>query len=595
MRRFTTFMRCLPLLIIAACGDNARALPDAGSGTPLPDAPLPDAPPNEMPGPLERLDWRTMRGAPIATSAVTLPSASMFAISGDGFVTQSECQNAPGCALTWRDLAGTQGTRRDHMGRVTSIAISPDGRRTQLVALDAIESCNDGQGIFPVFRGALQLLDLATGEASFELPLRSNTWSTQGFTPRGDWFFAAPLEGTACNSSTTGFLSTTSPFAPPPGLDATDEFVQAVDARRWLVQRSGASLGLTDPLTPGSFHSLSGNDPDPFFDVTQGWVHVYQGFADLVEDVVSITPTGSMRQTTVMADEDWHRFGARGRWIRVCGLPKAEGYRNCRMIDAQGEIAPANFRITFALTRSDDAVQLNSGSIVFVGPTADGSPAVQRLEFATGRLEILHPGDGTLRPVGDGAAAVLLQSGAAWLIEARHEELVAQNVSQVVLAPQLLALSLGRGPGRQDDLAALVSSSGAGQFTLAVLDVRKRRLATVTDSLYFTPPPGPPGSTTLAFNFSDGCGQPWTTRNGGSVLEGFFQEPQRLFFVEQGTPATLWLLPTDLSAPPRRLAELAGNPALCHAPLASPDGRRLGFAEDSADRTTTKITLSSEP
>ena len=79
------------------------------------------------------------------------------------------------------------------------------------------------------------------------------------------------------------------------------------------------------------------------------------------------------------------------------------------------------------------------------------------------------------------------------------------------------------------------------------------------------------------------------------MLEGAFQHPQRLFFVEQGTPATLWLLPIDLSAPPRRLAELTSGPASCHAPLTSPDGRRVGFAENGADGTTTQITLSSEP
>ncbi|HEU4733791.1 MAG TPA: hypothetical protein VFT22_38125 [Kofleriaceae bacterium] len=513
----------------------------------------------------------------------------MFGLSGDGFVTQSDCQNAPGCTFTWRDLAGAPGVQRDHMSRVTNVAISPDGRRTQLVALDAIESCNDGQGIFQVARGTLQLLDLATGAASFELPLRSNFWSAQGFTPAGDWFFAAPIDGTACSSSTTGYLSTSSPFAPPPGLDATDQFVQAVDARRWVVLRGGGDIGLADPLTPGSFRSLSGKDPDPFFDVTQGWLHVYLGFADLVRDLVSIPPTGPMRQTTVVSDEDWHPFGARGRWIRVCGLPKAEGYRNCRVIDARGELAPANFRITFALDRPDDAVLLGSGSVVFVGPTENGRPAVQRLEFGTGRREILHPGDGTLRPLGDGAAALLLQAGAAWLIEPEHEELVAERVTQIVIVPQLLALALGRGPGRQDDVAALVSASGAGRFTLALLDVRTRRLATVTDSLYFTPLGSP-----FAFNFNDGCGQPWTTRNAGSVIEGFFQQPQHLFFVEQGTPAALWLLPVDLSAPPRRLAELAGDPASCHAPFTSPDKGRVGFAENSADGKAVKITLSSE-
>ena len=155
--------------------------------------------------------------------------------------------------------------------------------------------------------------------------------------------------------------------------------------------------------------------------------------------------------------------------------------------------------------------------------------------------------------------------------------------------PQLASRALGRSPGRQDDVAVLVSSPGAGQFSLAILDVRTRRLATVTDGLYFTVPSGAP------LSLGDTCGQPWTTRTGGTVLEGMFQRPQRLFFVEDGAPATLWVLPIDLSAPPRRLAQLTGNPITCHTPLTSPDGRRVGFAQDSVDGTTTRITLSDEP
>jgi hypothetical protein len=593
MRTFTISMRYLFVLAIAftsgACGDTPRALPDAApepdAGGPLPDGPLPDAPPVDMPGPLDRVDWRATRGAPIPTSAVTVRTADLFAVSGDGFVTQSDCRGTSGCTLTWHDAAGVPGIQRDQMTRVTFTSISPDGRRASLVATDAAETCTDDRGAFQVVRGALQLLDLATGAASFELPLRSNFWSPPGFTPLGDWFFAAPIEGAACIASTTGFLSATSPFAAPAGLDATDQFVQAVGARRWVVIRRDGSLGLADPLAPGSFRSF-GDDTSPLFDVTQGWVHAYLGFADLAQDVVSFPPTGPSRQIP-LRDEDWHSFGARGRWIRVCKLPETEGFRNCRVVDALGEAPPANFRVTFAFDRPDDAVLLASGAVVFVGPTEDLDRAVQRIELTTGRREILHRGDGTLRPMGDGTAALLLQDGAAWLIESTREELVAENVSQVVSMPRLPP-PLGRAPGRQDDLALLVSPSAADRFTLAILDVQTRRLATVTDSLYFTLPRGVP------FAFADGCGQPWTTRSGGNVIEGLFQQPQQLFFVEEGTPATMWLLPIDLSAPPRRLAELTGDPALCHTPLASPDGRRLGFTENSVDGTTTRITLSSE-
>lgn len=589
--------RWVLVLVVAACGAcgevRAGAMLDAGPALDAGSDAAGDAPPAS--GDLERLDWRTMRGTPIATRDVTLPTTSLFSLSGDGFVT-SDCQsaNAPGCSFVWRDLAGTPSMQRDHMARAAAIAIGPDGRQAQLMGLDAIESCTDSQGNFQVSRGTLRLLDLATGAARLELPLRINPEAAQGFTPLGDWLFTAPIDGTACSSTRTDYRATSAPFASPTGLDATDQFVQQADAQRWIVSRkvnNHDDFGLADPRTPGSFQSLAGSDPDPFFDLTQGWVHVYQGFADLVATVVSSPPAGPLRQTAVVPDEDFHGFGARGRWVRVCGLPKPTGmetFRNCRVIDAQGERAPVDFPITFALTRQDDAVLLASGAIVFVGPTGDGSPAVQRIEFATGKLDVLHPGDpgnGALQALGDGAAALLVLNGTAWLIEANREERVADHVTHVVTVPQTTARALGRSPGRQDDLAILVSSTSADRFTLAVLDVRTRRLATVTDDLLFT------GSPNVPFSADDHCGQPWTTRNAGTVIEGLFEPPQQLFFVEQTPSIALWVVPVDLSAPPRRLAEL-GNPILSHAPLVSPDGRRIGFAEDGADGTTTKITLS---
>ncbi len=596
MFTFKTSLRYVAVLLICACGDNSPTRPDpspdAGPGQDggpdsIPDLDAgmaSDAPPPDAPqiGPmLERIDWRTTRGPAIATTTVTLPTAELFAMSSAGFITRSACQNTPGCTLTWHDREGAPGRRREHMGSVTSSVLSPDGTRALFVALEEIEVCDDGRVERQVARGVLQVLDVATSETSFELALRTNTWSAPGFTQFNDWFFAAPIEGRACIASATGWRSTAAPFAPPAGLDGAAELVQVVDARRWLAFR-GANLGLIDPLTAASFQFLA---DDPFqFDVTRGWVHVYLGFADLAQDVLSVPPSGAMR-LTALRDQDWHSFGAMGRWVRVCRDPQVEGHRDCRVVDTQAEHAPINFRATFAFDHPDDAVLLVDGAVVFVGPLDDGSRAVQRIDLKTGRRETLHAGTGTLRPLGDGGAALLLQDGAAWLIEAAREELVAERVSHVVSVPRGSFLAT-RAAGRQDDLALLAIAADADQLTLAILDVRTRRLATVSDHVFFPSPRG------LPFNFGDGCGQPWTTRHGGNVVEGLSQQPDQLFFVEQGTPATLWLLPIDLSAPPRRLAELTGDPVTCHAPLASPDRSLIGFAENGSDGATTRITLS---
>lgn len=555
---------------------------DAG---PEPDGPI-DAPPGDPPGRLTRVDWRTMRGAPLATSVATVPTSELFAVSAQGFVTRSGCRGPEGCNYAWRDRSGAAGRQRERMAPVTTGSISPDGRRALLVALDQIELCNQDDSQFMVARGALELLDLATGEVDFQLKLRSNQWSAAPFTPHSDFLFAAPITGTACMATATGLRSVAAPFGPPPGLPANAEFVQAITARRWVVLR-GSDLGIVDPLTPGSFQFL-GDDPSRW-DVTRGWLHVYLGFGDLAQDVLSIAPDGATRETE-LRDEDWHPFGATDRWVRVCRVLQPEGYRDCRVVDMLGERQPVNFRATFAPDHPDDAVVLADGAVVFVGPVgapADGVRAVQRIQLATGEREVLHPGDGRLRSLGDGTAALLLQEGSAWLIETAREELIATAVDHVISVPRLPLF--GRLPSRIDDLALVVRSQGTGK-SLHILDVRSRQLASVTDRLFFVPPRGG-----QPFAFDDGCGQPWTARHAGVVVEAFLQQPHQLFFVElgleAGLPAQLYVLPLDLSAPPRRLATLSRPPASCHAPLASPDGRHLGFAENGTDGTV-RITLS---
>jgi hypothetical protein len=303
----------------------------------------------------------------------------------------------------------------------------------------------------PVARGTLQLLDLASGASSFELRLRSNVWNAPAFTLLNDWFIAAPNQGTDCFGA-LGLRSTIAPFEPPPGLDPTFQFVEAVDTQRWLVLRN-FDLGVIDPAIPNSFRFLA-EDPSRF-DVSQGWIHVYIGYALLAQDVLSLPPTGGMQQT-MLHDQDWLPFGVQGRWIRVCEVFQTTDDRNCRVVDAQGEVAPVDFRVTITADHHDDAVLLVDGAVVYVGPLPDGNRAVQRVQFATGRHEILHPGNGALQPLGNGAAALLLQDGAAWLIDAEHDELVAEHVSHVVSTPRLT--TPGRGPARQDDVAALVLS-----------------------------------------------------------------------------------------------------------------------------------------
>lgn len=572
-RASVLLLSCVFSLGLAACGDDSPAEPEVDAG---PDAP-PDAPPPDGPMPpptrdLIRIDYRTTRGTPYNGSTVEVPSAELFALSDTSFVTRSNCRDPEGCTYTWRDLAGAETLHRDKLVPVNSTVVSPDGKRAVMVALEQMEQCNDGELNQMVARGALQLLDLTTGGVGHEQTLRSNVWSVAAFSPSSEWYFSAPIAGNACLATLSNYRAVAAPNAPAPGIDPAAHLLRFIDPRRWLIFL-GRQAGIADPLTAGSFSALA-ESPDRY-EVTRGWVNVTYGFGELAQEVVSVPPSGPRKQTT-LRDEDWFPFGSVGRWIRVCLFLDPAGHRDCRVVDAMAQVPARNFRVTITPEHPDDAVVLHAGAVVFVGPTTGGGLAVQRLDLASGRLEVLHAGAGELRMLGDGDAALLLQDGRAWFIEADREELLAESVNHVLTNFRLP----NSNPSRQDELAVLALSRDNVRFTLQLLDVRSRRLATITDHLYFTPRRG------LPFFLFDNCGQPWTTRHSGRVVEGLIQEPQHFYFVEEGTPATLWLVPLDLASPPRRLAQLAGNPASCHTPFSSSSGNRVGFSEDGAAGVT---------
>jgi hypothetical protein len=78
------------------------------------------------------------------------------------------------------------------------------------------------------------------------------------------------------------------------------------------------------------------------------------------------------------------------------------------------------------------------------------------------------------------------------------------------------------------------------------------------------------------------------TRTAGAPLEGLVQDAPWVFFVEQPrgeAGSSLWVVPIDLSAPPRRLLE-GFHPTYCHAPLSSRNGEVLVVDIDGYDGTT---------
>jgi hypothetical protein len=590
-------MRSISVLLLAtccgACGSDAGgradapAAPDApvpDAGSPVPDAakPLPDAPLDAAPtGPLERLDFRDTRGPRLATTTARVPAGDLYALYEQGFVTTAGCTFPGGCTFTWFDEEGRVQRQRDKVVAVAATSASMDGRYALLLAADEVGTCGDDPESRPlVGRGTLQVLDLATAAPRFELALRTQFWSEPAFTPDSAWFFAAPVPDGQCRAPVLGRRSVVAPFGSPPGLGPEDELREVVDAHRWIAWR-GTQLMVLDPFAADPDRGTVLAEGIERWDATDGWIHVYDGYSDLVQEVVSLHPTLGRKQTT-LRDQDWWPFGASGRWVRVCGFLHSEHYRSCRVVDVLGEHAPVDFKVRAAPGAPEDAVLLGaSGAVVFVDGDPAAARAVERIDLATGRRDRVLDGDARLRPLGAGAAALVRQDDRLWLVEADHQELVAEHVSGLLSMPSLA----GRARVRQDDLAVVVTATEPGAYTLTVLDLATRRLAMLTDRLDYAPHDQAP------FAFDD-CGQPWITRVAGWPSESLGQNGRYLFFVEQATaadPGSLWLLPVDLSAAPRRLATLS-HPVYCNAPLATADGSRVAFLEDGIDGTA-KVTM----
>lgn len=571
-------------ILVTACGDPtaATALPDGDAGVVVPDGsptlpppdgpapPPPDAP--QSPSFLARLDWTTTRGEPLATHTFTAPPAELFALGDASVVLRDGCDGL-GCTYTWRDDDGAPTARHERLLATTLSTVSSDGRRALLLAADEVALCDRDGARFSVARGRLQLLDLATGAAELDLALRTNAWTATAFTPDDRFFFAAPIDDGQCIASRLEYRATRAPFAAPPALGAGAELVDVVDDHRWIVIAGGRLL-VVDPDAPDRSTVLSDGGDD--FDATGGWIHAYAGPHTLVHDILSIAPDGTQRTTPIVVDDDWFATQSFGRWARVCGRPSPDGFRPCRVVDLLGEAPPRDVRVAHAPERRDDAVLLAAGALVYVGPAGNGQRALFRLDFATGAVGELARGDGRLFPLGEGDAALFLHDGVLLLVEAQREEQVAAGVTTVLTTPREPFVPK-RGT-RQRDIAWIGIATPERTLRLLALDVRTHRLALLSERAHVTARAG------------DDCGQPGATRHGGGRLDGLIQDATQLYFVEEGEPATLYVLPIDLSAPPRRLATVTDADAACRPPLSSPDGARLGFLEDTVDGARVTLT-----
>lgn len=142
------------------------------------------------------------------------------------------------------------------------------------------------------------------------------------------------------------------------------------------------------------------------------------------------------------------------------------------------------------------------------------------------------------------------------------------------LGERVLALYRGAATVEQpqSDVVFIVSSNETGSLTyLDVWNVKEGKVARVSDQLNFNPPFNAP------FTADTQCAVPGFLRSLGPTAASASQ-PGRFIHFTTFVPAEqpklqVFVMPSDLSSPPRRLAELA--PDQCSPPLVSPGGERV--------------------
>jgi len=310
-------------------------------------------------------------------------------------------------------------------------------------------------------------------------------------------------------------------------------------------------------------------------------VHAHHGFGVLTEEIRAVAPDGVRHTATVDPEVAWRARDTWGRWSVLCaGAREGVITRQCLVVDVTGAHPQRPLDIVVSARDLTTAFVGRGQALVFV-TVVDGVLRDQRLDLESGAQRTLAEGDVGLHLLGD-ADAVLLHrrgDGSLLLVEGEREETVAESgVTDVLTLPGPVG---GGRVARQRQTAVIVSSRGGGDASLSVLDLATRRVAALTDRLYFAPHVQAP------FAWDD-CGQPRMTRSAGGPLEVLVQDSRWLFFVEVAPPggsSSLWVVPIDLSQPPRRLRD-GFHPAYCHAPLSSPDGSLIVVDVDGIDGTT---------
>lgn len=553
----------LAALLVTGC-PPPPAPPDGGDGGTLDggadggaDAGEPDA------GHEALLDWREVRGPALHLDVTAELPGEPIALTEDGFVTRV-CGDGGACTWRWQDRTGALRLERPALLEVQGGITRPDGRRVSLLRLERTGECVvEGSWRHATFSGAWQVLNVATGALELEVPdVTTERFLEPAFLERGGHVRFLPLDG--CDQARPLVREATAPYGIPAAVGALpdDAWIDAeLPDGRLLVSVWPSGVGVLSPREAASFEPLSG-------DVTRvavagRSVHVFEDYP--LRAVRTLDTQRGVTSTAALPfdERDWFDRDASERYATVCSFPDAHDEVPCLLIDGDtGARTP--FRTARGAGRNTTALAGRAGFLVYRSPSGEG---YVRRELETGAETALPLPLARLLSVGDGLAVLAWTSDTAWLIE---REAVRQVPGTLVGLSH--AGRPGRGDTAQGQLVFLhtVDATG-GRTSLFAWHVPSGRLTWLTESAWFVPPFDAP------FTAAGDCGAPGFVRRSGPPGESATQGVTLLHFTEfvpaEQPKLRLFVMPVDLSAAPRLVAEL--DPGRCGAPLASLDGDAL--------------------
>ncbi len=562
----------IPALALTACpgptpqdaGPPDAGPEDAGSADAGPDAGAPaDAGPDDDGG-VQLVDWLGVRGPALpATAEAELPGRA-FALSDTTWAIESDC-DAGTCTLSWYGDGGVLLQRHQRLAPVATDPFSTDGTKFAAVEVDAGFLCVSPNLTVQLVEGTWGLYDAQSGDrlVSYGPTLVEPTLIYSPFTRWGTLVRRDRSDRATCGQIESTPLLTTPPYGVPEVLAAIPSDPSAPpwveddtsDGQLIVVSQAGLTspLGIARPRDPSSYLPIDADYREYF--VTSGFLHVLGAYP--FQRLSTLRLPGRARHDAQLASTeiDFVAAAASGRWAVACSL-RLVGGRRCDAHDGLGERPTRTFR-------SDGLPAVAGGVELALYTAVDGG--IVQLDLTTGSSQRVGVPATRARVVGLGGGLLLEDVDRVWGLQRGLPFRIGERKREVYTGATQVEQP-------QSQIVFVVSSNASGSLTyLDIWNVEQRKVVRVTDNLFFNPP------FMLPFTADETCSAPGFLRSLGPPSTSAAQPGRWLHFTEFVPAAQpkirVHVLPADLSAPPRLIAEL--DPDQCSPPLVSPSGRRV--------------------